>query len=283
MLIIKSFFRKKTTKKYIIIFCLLICIFSFILIGRDYYFKLDNDNTKNSFLEFIAPKNQYYEILNLQNVEEVSINIIASFEEGIIYLEKGNKEINFNSVLIPETFKDKFNINDKITINYNDNNYLFNIKGYFNAKKNNTLMINSDLFQQISKDTQNVLYRISLKKWFKRDTTIKKIRKKIKYDENYDILAFTIRDKNINFDDEINFFNIVSIALIILYCIIFIFIIYNIIIDEKGINKLLYYLGYDSHKIKIITSSKILLLFLMCFIIVLLISGIILFILNKLN
>lgn len=267
MLIYKSFFRKKTTKIYILIITFIFLGIGAFLVGRQHYIKEGNVNYEQSYIEFYAKLSDYEKIKNLYNVKDVNIGLYREITSS----NRNYKDTFYinNQVNEGEIFTDGYNENGFLTINNNNEMINFKIINNHNYNLKQPNYISQEDFDKLYQPNEYVAYRITTKNYFKREKTIKKIEETINYrkKETYDgVDYYGIRDRSISksaiemYEFYIMLFGLISIVLGIIFGIVLINTIINVIEDEKKVSNLLIHLGYNQKLTRKIKIHKILFL-----------------------
>lgn len=236
-MIYKSFLKKKTIKKYFLIFTLISFILSLLNISRTYTIAKGNEAYKESYLYFSSEKD-----INLS--EE---NNIKRYNKAI-YVNCNNSLTNVY-IVKDEPIKNKDH-NGTLECKVNDFSFKYSHLDDINIIKN------EELYELLSKDSEEYYYFITLKKWFNYNKTSSELAKK------YNVEVYEM-EKSIDDTDYKGIIFIIELfikILVILFAILFLTSIVNIIIDERENNKLYHMLGYSKLKIISITFNKIILI-----------------------
>ena len=229
-MIIKSFYRKNTTKKYLIILMSIFLIFNIIIIGRNYYIEKMNENYSNTFV-----------LINSYN-NDLNYKVKTTITYDDIYYILIDNNLSDSEVMIPKSLN-KDIIDNKIDI-YNvifDNvvttdNYP-GIFIYMNETKFNLINIDHSFIILVDD-----FYHID------------KLKNEL-YEKKYDYNICEISKTNLNIKKNIQIFNVLLYLIILIVIIVLIIVIYNVVYNEKNNNKLYNSLGY-----KKITIVKLVLL-----------------------
>lgn len=257
-MIIKSFYRKKTTKMYIVIFFFIALTFGIVLVGKDYYKKRYNDNFINSYIEVLAKED-----IDLSKVKNVKSSMKA-FGCGIFYCI-GSETVNENECIVPNNNKDIFPVgNFANAYDYNRTyNYTFKVVGYYEAigKLSRYIYINNNQLEQLRIKENTYNYVVKLKDWGKSEETLLNIKKK------FNVEAYLVKasEANVDFDSTIRNFTIFTYLIIGIFILVSVFTINNMIQDEKENNYVYRSLGYSKMKVGKILTLKIGSLFLISF------------------
>ena len=69
-MLLKSFWRKRSTKIYFMIYLLLGLVLSILMFTKNFYTQLDNKNYNGSFLYFMGDKNRLEKLKKIANVKK---------------------------------------------------------------------------------------------------------------------------------------------------------------------------------------------------------------------
>lgn len=148
-MIFKSFYRKKTTKIYLLILILIFTVLGAVIIGRNNYIKESNLNYAGSFLY----------VLSRDDVDFSSFENVESFEKAlhtkIFYLTASDKVMSENEVVLPSFLKNSniYLMNNIIEYVGKVNNHIFTIFGYYDTEKRSPILhINPNVFKQLRKE-----------------------------------------------------------------------------------------------------------------------------------
>lgn len=242
MLIYKSFFRKKSTKKYSIIFLLLSLIMICLLFSKKEFLNKANEIYRDSFISFASDKE--IDLSNLDNIK--------SYDKAF-YVECNNP---FTSVFIlsdnSQFVYDKYDDNVDYNIcYYNDFELKYSIINEYN------FIYNRELFLLLSNYNDNYnYYFIQLKRWDKLENTYNQLKEVFDVDVN-------VYEKKIDDNDYIKIIRIFDFLIsfmIIIFFVLFVLTFINVVIDESYNNKLYYLLGFTKINIFIININKIFLI-----------------------
>lgn len=237
-MIYKSFFRKRTTKIYLVILLIISFILSFLLVSRKYYISKSNEAYEGSYIYFISDKN--IDLKKEKSVIDYNKTILLDCDTSLtrIFISKDEPIIS-----IEESVKNNECIVEKYRVNYT-------------ISQTNNIVQNGKLYDYLDKINKQYVYFVKIENWFYVLNTVNYLEEK--YDVNVEIEEYKI-DSN-EYNDILLIYNVFILILDIFLIIIFIFSILNIYVDEKRNNYLYYVLGYSKLKILKITINKILLL-----------------------
>ena len=133
----KSFFRKRKTKIFIIIFSVVLLGIIFIYSFSKYYDKLLNDYMQtNSYISFVSQIDYTKEILNMDSVQEVKKGILVSPDYSYKALSKNytvdetapQEKATTDSFEDSKVYWDLFLLNDECTDIYLASDYGYKLK-----------------------------------------------------------------------------------------------------------------------------------------------------------
>lgn len=253
MLIYKSFFRKKTTKIYLLIYSLILLVVGLLLSTKIILNNKQKELYNGSYI-FIKT-NDIEELSKINNIEKIyegiPIKLDDYFEAVLISDEK--YKIKDDYVMIPEINKNKYKINDKVNITIDDKKVELFVGGYINYNGSATILYSSNNIIKKYSNSDNMGYLIILKDWNKYPQTLNEF-KKINGDSIVSI------NNNESMQTFIKIINIMLLILLILFVIVLAITCVNIIEDETKKNNIYYKVGYSKFKLKIYNLNKILLL-----------------------
>ena len=258
MLIFKSFFRKKTTKVYFVVYALIILGLILLVFTRNVLINKENESYKGSFLEI---KNfDESKLKSKKNIDNITKALSIQNKMTVSYILIPDDSLKRNETIISSKFKEQVKLNDEIEIENEINNEIItlNISGFSEEIYNEYIMyISSELFNKYN-NSDSERYIITFKSWLNYDDEISEFRK-IFSAEN----VFPHYYKgNGEYRDYITVVNVLLIVLIILFAIVLIVTNFNIIQDENKKNIIYYRIGYNKYVLKLYNVSKIILLIL---------------------
>lgn len=260
MLLLKSFFRKKTTKIYFIIICLIFSIFLFVDSSRNYYNKFIKDYELGYRLIFKSSKSNYNSIKEIKNIKDIYLALENEEISEIWYIIRDdNSSLRDNEIMIPPKNKVYNPVNSTLNFTYNNNLFTFVIKDFNNYENNYDFKINAKVFDDIASSKDIITYIVSLKKYSNKDQTIAELSEKI----NDDIRSINVKTSNPNLDTfEVyhNLLFILELILLFAFTIVLVITISNIILDESKITFLYSCLGFNKTQIRNNSIKKIFIL-----------------------
>lgn len=246
MIIVKSFWRKKSTKIYFLIFIFLFVIFYILIFSRKYFIQLDNTNYRGSFLSLKVEENEMQNISNSFNIKKITPGIKTFLNSYEIIFVASNKIKNETQIIIPKIYKDEIEIGSSLEYE----NWFLTIQDYYDAPTySNIFLISPKIFEQL-KRKQEQIFLVDLKVWAYQNKTIKILEQS---QQVSDITSYIKKIDDINYDYIITAFRFFSLFLFIIFIIIAFITFINNIEDEKKNNLLYKFLGFSKLKrIKII-------------------------------
>lgn len=242
-MILKSFFRKKSTKIYFVIIVLLFTILNILVIIKNSYIKKENYYHRQSY---IIVDNKYKlnltKIPNVQSITKVKSAKLNELDLNVVLFP--NLNLAENEIIISNEYKDIFFTKSIITINYEGKETKFKVKEYSSDIARDCILINPSVINELDKIKYDNLYVLNLNNWLKFENTQKEI-SKLNLDMIYSQCKLGERDYR-------GFYSIICVFLvlfIIAFAIIGLGTIINIIKDEKNNMRLFRVLGYTKFKI----------------------------------
>lgn len=227
MIIIKSFYRKKNVKNYIMIFASILFILTFLFISKNYIINLFNKNYERSFIYVKTTKN-ISKITDSKYIKE----IYKCIKEDSFVVEN----INLNDDVIYISDLENLDIED-----YNQ------IK--VSTLQQNIYMISKNNFKNYKYDNG---YYIVLDNWLYLNDFV---------DE---IIAYGIEPENhiykntdVQLEDMFKYLDLVIVVLSIISVLIYVFTTLNLLIDERKKNKLYRCFGYSKKDILLFNTLKV--------------------------
>lgn len=297
MIIIKSFYRNRNTKIFLLIISVLfLSILLLNLISSDLKQKNEDDYFKHSlvYIESNEAYESYLKSLNgIQEVEECELfdysdeiidsNLLNYYDLNNKILVKPSSSLLEDEVIIYLNYLD-YNtiykninalINQKITFIYNNRVLDFKIKSVEEADYHNYIVIPNNTFQSIK--NEDLIYRYTFK--INSDKYENDIYNNIKENKAIDLFTETLDELNQRnkIRDYAMYLQIVNYIMIILFIIITVIINRNLLSDLNKNVELEYKLGFSKIRIKINLLKRVCSLHLLSLILVV----IILFIINS--
>lgn len=286
-MILKSFYRKKTTRIYLVILVLLFAFVLFVNKKSQDYIKEGNESFKNSYVYFLASKEEYSKIIKLKNVEKVMVGLDTildtTFWENMTVHFIKDDTLKGNETIIAEHIWDNKISNGIFNINFKNVDLSLKVKEYYYSSGDLfNVYISEEVFNSIESLANSYYYRIKLKNWFKYNKTIKNIEKSINYSYE-DLLSYEAEgykqevryheNGNSTFEGYVNLYTIICYVLDFIMLVVLIVTIHNILIDEEKNTYLYSCLGYNKQAIKTNNALKVVSLILISIIIAFIILG----------
>lgn len=257
MLIFKSFFRKKTTKNYLIIYSFIILAIFVLIFGKEIINNKYNDLYNGSFIT--VNEKDYAKIKDINGIDKSYEALQINVDERLynyVYLIK-NELLKDDEIIIAEESKNEEQ--NVIEMELQEKYYVFNIKDYSKEINNrNIIYVSKNIYESI-KPNGKMVYIFTLKNWIESKKIDSIISKKIGVSNyiHYD------RGTNNNYEKYLSVLNVLLFTLIVLFIIVLIFTSYNSIQDENKKNIIYYRIGYNKRKLKIYNFAKIFMLLLL--------------------
>ena len=264
MIIYKSFFRKRNIKIYIIIYTLLLTLIMLLSLGRKYYIEQNNLTYGNSIIEVKSTQNINKKLKCYSNVKEIREGISLNIDDEEFFF-MADKDLKEDEIILAESL----NVEKQVKLLINNDIKIFTIKAY-HQKRTDEFYISSKTYQDLKNESKSLTYRLNLKNWSNYSKTVDKL-----LEDNFDVSYQINKTANVDFDNQIRYFSIITIVLIVVLIITLIISIFNLIEDEKKTNILYRYLGYKKSKVKIILVQKLILVFLISILISIILSNLI--------
>ncbi|MCI8670684.1 MAG: hypothetical protein HFI36_01460 [Bacilli bacterium] len=282
MLLLKSFFRAKTTRIYLIIMCLVFSLFFIVNNSRNYYSNIIDDYYEGERIIIEADLSEYAKIKKLPNIKKVTPALkIQTITWPAQYLIKDEtNQLKENEIIISKAHKNTYQINDSVNFYLGNISYSFNLKEYSTIDKHTYQISDIDFNKLIN--NQKLVYLIEVEEYQSQAITIKAIENNINYLDEC-ILLQNFKEQNQNLTIFETYYNILTIIIYILaiaFIAIIIIALCNIIIDEKKKNTLYFFLGYSKKCLRKQNIFKLIILLVSAFAISFIISFIIILLLG---
>lgn len=252
MMLIKSFFRKKTIKNYFIIFLLTFTLIFTSCFLKRFYIDKQNELYKTSYIWF------YTEDINIDEIKQENIKDVA---EGIItnkgFFRKSDKVLD-DEIIVPNikeypTLEERYHIND----NFSLEDYNLNLRIKAKNDFDDLYYISVNNFEKLNNSDSDMekIYIVTLKSYLPEN---QKDTENFLQDKFNIILGFknNVQGRR-NYLGRIKMINIFMIICVIFFSIVFVITLINIVVDEQKTNKLYYVIGYNKLKIVLIFISKV--------------------------
>ena len=253
MLIYKSFFRKKTTHIYFIVYTLIIFVICLLLSAKNILEIKDKELHYGSYL--LIQTDNIDRVNDNKNVSKVYEALEVKVDNdyySLVLINNEEYKIKGNNAIISPIYMNEYKENDKIIITIDSHQIELNEYSYDSKKGyNDVIFVSNELVQQYKSNK----YLITLKDWNKKQDIISFL-------NDNDIETIYVREsmENNSIQTFITIINISMIVLIILFCIILVITSLNIVEDENKKNSIYSKIGYGKQKLKIYNFTKIILL-----------------------
>lgn len=245
MFLLKGFLRKKTTKNYFIVFCILFFILVSLLSIKNYFIELNNKNYGDSYIFITDTLDKYNQIQNNSDFSSVNIGISIA-DELDTYILIGSKQVNDDDIIVPKQYKDLISSTIEIF------NISFKVIDVYESTNNFVFLISETIAEKLLKEIDEVTYIVDLKNWTYYDRIINDL------EEEYEnVFSFLNNSQDGNYNTIIIAFDIFIIITIIISIIVLLVSCFNIIEDEKKNNILYHYIGFSKLRILLLLSFKI--------------------------
>lgn len=256
MLIYKSFFRKKTTHIYFIVYTLIIFVICLLLSAKNILEIKDRELHYGSYL--LIQTDNIDRVNDNRNVSKVYEALEVKVDNdyySLVLINNEEYKIKGNNAIISPIYMSEYKENDKIIITIDSHQMELNVYSYDSKKGyNDVIFVSNELVQQYKSNK----YLITLKDWNKKQDIINFL-------NDNDIETIYVREnmENNSIQTFITIINISMIVLIILFCIILVITSLNIVEDENKKNSIYSKIGYGKQKLKIYNFTKIIILILL--------------------
>lgn len=259
---LKSFYRKLSTKIYLFIFVLLFLVLWCLLFSKEKFIIEYNKNYEDSFI--------YLETNDLVKFDNKNIvnNLECIYYDNVYVLI--DESLKDNEIIIDDSFNQ--NISDTFIL-ADVNNYEFTIKEKIETSSILfNVYVNRKIFDKLVIDKGISGYYISIKNWNDNE----KIVSSLKNNYSGQCYSFNTSVSDIDYDTLFTNISFFINLLIIIFVIIFVISIFYIINDQKETEYLYYVLGFNKKTVLFFRFVNIILLYIISFVFSLLFSSIIL-------
>lgn len=246
MILLKSFFRKKTTLNYILTYLFVFLILVVFIISRKYYIEKNNENYEGSNIFVVDSIDKKEELMHCSLFKDVKIGITLNDENDSIILAENEKIKENNVIYVPKMYKDL--LNEVIHINDID----LKVVSVYESSNPSIFQVSSHTIENLLQNNNEVTYIIDLKNWAYQSNILKSLVSK--YTEVY---SFIEQKDDANYTTIVYAFDIFILLSVIILIIILVVSCLNIVEDEKKKNILYHYLGYSKKKTLCLTVFKI--------------------------
>ncbi len=240
-MILKSFYRKKTTKIYLLIFILIFTILGVVLIGKNRYIEKINEDFSDSFIYFSSDS-----LLNLTDIEG-AVELKKAIKVDIyFYTYNDEKNIGEYEAIIPNILKGNFALNDYIELNVGNTSISLRVKDYYEHESVTPIIyLNKASLEQLISYSGKYSYILKIKEWNKHE----EISERLFNTYHTAPFIFNVSKSNIDLSQTVKKYSTYAYIIIGIFVIVSVFTVYNIIIDEKKKNYIYRSLGYSKFKI----------------------------------
>lgn len=259
MLVFKSFYHKRITKLYIVIFSLLFLTVLVLKALEDNYLNVIDDSMQSSYISLVSTKDSGSKISKIANVLKVEEGFVSDMvpDFALNYLEVFPTHLlKDEEIILSNHFLGDYGVMDSFLLAFNGKDYNFTIRDMDNLNIRNAL-ISEVMYQKIAKISDKRFYKITLKNYINHDKTIKEIKKKIPLKEDYSLNVFSTNTPKENIIRLVNILKIILMMVILAFVIIYVICIVNTLVDEASVNQLLRKLGYTKRKVLILNNLKL--------------------------
>ena len=196
MILYKSFWRKKITKTYIILFILI--LFSIIILSsiNNHYLEILNKKYQDSYISIsLNEKDKPQKMKNIKIYNESLLLETNDEFNNYLTLTK-NTNLKNTEIILPICYSNKYKINDNYNLTINNNTYSFFIKDFYDTDMSNELKISSKIYEKLSQEVIMKEYKLKLDNWLKIDKTISKIKNKLNINQEYGLKYFKINNED---------------------------------------------------------------------------------------
>ena len=133
MILYKSFWRKKITKTYIILFILI--LFSIIILSsiNNHYLEILNKKYQDSYISIsLNEKDKPQKMKNIKIYNESLLLETNDEFNNYLTLTK-NTNLKNTEIILPICYSNKYKINDNYNLTINNNTYSFFIKDFYDS------------------------------------------------------------------------------------------------------------------------------------------------------
>ena len=160
MILYKSFWRKKITKTYIILFILI--LFSIIILSsiNNHYLEILNKKYQDSYISIsLNEKDKPQKMKNIKIYNESLLLETNDEFNNYLTLTK-NTNLKNTEIILPICYSNKYKINDNYNLTINNNTYSFFIKDFYDTDMSNELKISSKIYEKLSQEVIMKVYKL---------------------------------------------------------------------------------------------------------------------------
>lgn len=261
MLILKSFYRQKSTKIYLAIITLIFTAILAVFSIRVYNINNANYNLRKSYLIFDAKKEEQEKIEQIKGINNIIFGIkstaYATRAEWDVFEEPNDLILISNNTISPNhavgNFEASFLFEMYTSEVYlNEEHLEFTIDYYLEEKEEEEysyLYISPNDFNNLNSKVSNYTYIVNLDKWLDKKKVISKLEKEIPSLTNLEEHEYNVRTLDYSLMNII-LFTVLLVILSIIFIVVLIVNIKNILIDEHKKTRLYECLGFHKSTIK---------------------------------
>lgn len=267
-MILKSFYRKKTTKIYLLIFTLIFTIFGVVLIGKSKYIEKINQDFSDSFIYLSSNSS-----LNLSDIDGALELKKAIRDDRFVYTYNDGKNIGKDEAIIPNILKGSIALNDYIELNVGNTSISLRVKEYYEHESVTPIIyLNKKNLEQLIDNSGKYSYILKIKEWNKHE----EISEELINNYHIDPIVYSVSKSNMDLSQMVKKFSTYGYMIIGIFVIVSVFTVYNIISDAEKKNYIYRSLGYS----KSIISMNLIYNITSLFVLSLMCSGILILIIN---
>lgn len=255
MMLLKSFFRKKTIRNYFIVFLLTFTLmFSSVLLKRFYIVK-QNELYDTSYIYFNTDGIDINEIKH----EDIKDVVVGLWLDNDIFVK--SDKVSDDEIIVHNkrmVYNDGTNFSFEEVYQVNDNfpleEYNLNLRIKEKNKFDDLYYISSNNYEKIKNSGVQKVYIVTLKSYFCDEN---KVEEYLQTKFNITTLYKNNAQGRKDYLGRISMLNIFMVICLIFFGIVFIITLINIFIDEQKTNHLYFVIGYNKVRIFFIFISKL--------------------------
>ena len=253
MLILKSFIHKKTTKIYICLLSILFLILLLISSFRSYYSQLlQLEYDINNIYYITINKKDIDKVYNSKFIKEPVIGLNLIYNNNLNFFTGYDDNLASNEIIV----KSDYFFDNNITI---ENEYFISDIYYKNIA-NYDSVISYSLYQEISSLSSEITIQFLLNKRKYSEILEEELKNTFGYDIN--LICNYGEEFNTNLNTIIFYIDFFVIILLLSALVLTIVINVNVLLDERKVNTLYKYLGFNFYKTILYNIIKLYFLFL---------------------
>lgn len=250
MMLLKSFFRKRTIKNYFIIFLLTFTLIFTSCFLKRFYIDKQNELYKTSYIWFYTNDINIKEIKH-ENIKDV---VVGLWLDRYTFVK--SSQLSGDEIIVPNektfpTAEEIYHIND----NFSLEEYNLNLRIIEKNEFDDLYYISENNFEKLNNSNMEKIYIVTLKSYLPEN---QKVTEDFLQDKFNIILGFKNNAQGRrDYLGRINMINLFVIICVIFFSIVFVITLINIVVDEQKTNKLYYVIGYNKVRIFLILISKV--------------------------